>query len=88
MAAAPRCFWERISAIGSNPCLHLSEEIRLNKFWSVFLVVSSAVLLSALGELAPLRNWAAPLFWQPSRAEAENIARSGISGGSGELALR
>jgi hypothetical protein len=60
---------------------------RVNKLWSTFLAVLFAVSLSAqsAGDSVPLRNWPAPLSWQPSRVEAENIARSGILRGvSGE----
>ena len=59
----------------------------MSKFWSTFLAVLFAVSLSAqsAADSVPLRNWLAPLYWQPSRVEAENIARSGIlRGGSGE----
>src|SRR5262245_38643730 len=56
----------------------------MNKFWSTFLAVLFAVSLSAqsAGDSVPLRNWPAPLYWQPSRVEAENAARSVILRGS------
>src|SRR5262249_19569494 len=45
---------------------------------TVCLIVLSAMALSAqsVRDLAPLQNWSAPLFWQPSRAESETAARA------------
>jgi hypothetical protein len=60
----------------------------MNKFWGTFLAVLFAVSLNAqsAGDSVPLRNWPAPLYWQPSRVEAESAARSVILRGSaGEM---
>ena len=54
----------------------------LRRFWSRPVMVLLAGLLVAFGLLAqeqviPLRNWAAPLYWQASAAEAALSAKPG-----------
>src|SRR6516225_7840201 len=41
----------------------------------------------AVRDIAPLKNWPAPLFWQPSRAESEIGARSKLLADASERPL-
>ena len=44
----------------------------MRKFCAVFFVITSTgsgLSAQVTGEVAPLRNWPAPLYWQPSEAE-------------------
>ena len=50
-----------------------------NSFWCVFLL-PLALIAQVSRDVAPLKYWPAPLYWQPTAAERSMAAKPEISG--------
>src|SRR5690242_335044 len=48
------------------------QTLRARRMISVFGFLPVALMAQAVQDVAPLRHWPAPLYWQPSEAEARS----------------